>query len=135
MLIFASCITFKLPKWMCWQINAFTLTIGIKDYFKEPFYRVPDLFCLIWGLGSLHTYIEVNALPNSPKAFWVIPPVYLHFIFEISSVTRFFFNFKLEKKNRFRNKLNFLSSSNLIFTQKCPLGPVHKSRQYLSFSY
>ena len=35
MLIFAYCITFKVPKWMCWQITAFPSTIGIKDYLKE----------------------------------------------------------------------------------------------------
>ena len=44
------------------------------------------------------------------------PPVYLHLIFEISSLTRFFFNFKLEKKNEFETNSIFWSSSNLIFT-------------------
>ena len=44
-------------------------------------------------------------LPDHP---WVLPPVYLHLIFEISSVTRFFFNFeisslKIKKTVWFRN--------------------------------
>ena len=51
----------------------------------------------------------LDAIPN-------IPPVYLHLIFEISSVTRFFFSISNSKKNQFWNKLNFLSSLNLIFT-------------------
>ena len=43
------------------------------------------------------------------------PPVYLQLIFEILSSLDFF-SISNSKKNWFRNKLDFLSSSNLIFT-------------------
>ena len=38
-----------------------------------------------------------------------LPPVYLHLIFEISSVTRFFFNFKISSLKI--KKINLISKS------------------------
>ena len=39
---------------------------------------------------------------------YLLPPVYLHLIFEISSVTRFFFNFEISSlKNQFDFQIDF----------------------------
>ena len=58
------------------------------------------------SLGTKNSFIYSLIIP-----LVVIPPVYLHLIFEILSVTRFFFNFEiLSLKNR---KINLISK--LIF--------------------
>ena len=57
------------------------------------------------GFREISASAEVLMKGNSFFYIMDRPPVYLHLIFEISSVTRFFFNFKLEKKNRFRNSI------------------------------
>ena len=63
------------------------------------------------------------------------PPVYLHLIFEISSVTRFFFNFKLDKKS-ISKQTRFFVEFELDFYCLCSLQKsISKSNWLLSLIF
>ena len=65
-------------------------------------------------------------LPDHP---WVLPPVYLHLIFEISSVTHFFFNLEISSlKNQ---KINLISK--LIFAGYTGSKNQVRTRQKIEF--
>ena len=75
-------------------------------------------------------YLKVNF--RSSNTWWlqpVLPPVFLHFIFEISSVTRFFFNFEISSlKNQ---KINLISK--LIFAGYTGSKNQVRTRQKIKF--
>ena len=77
------------------------------------------------------TYKEfINSkLPNPPNLDQLLHCVYLCLIFEMS-IWEFIKN---SKKNRFRNTLNFLSSSNLIFAGYTGSKNQVRTRQEIEF--
>ena len=73
-------------------------------------------------------YLPLSAHVSSDR-----PPVYLHLIFEISSVTWFFFNFKLKKKSILK-QTRFFVEFELDFYCLCSLQKsISKSNWFFDF--